>query len=108
MGEQRSAFEAAGWVDRITAVDGTLLTKEDGVPFDEARRMAQQLEARGEGYRWERWCGERSGWNLVKGYFPVGDGQHCGACGAQLPPPAAAAHTCVPVVSIDTTAGVVA
>lgn len=70
MGEQRSAFEAAGWVDRITTVDGTLLTKEDGVPFDEARRMAQQLEARGEGYRWERWCGERTGWNLIKGYTP--------------------------------------
>lgn len=66
MGEQRSAFAAAGWVDRITTSDGTLLSPEDGVSFDEARRMHRQLEERGVPHRWERYCGKSTGWNVVK------------------------------------------
>jgi hypothetical protein len=55
--------------ERLTRLDGTLIAELPDE--DAARKVIKKLEREGTSYRWERWCGERTGFNSVREWLPV-------------------------------------
>ena len=57
-------------LDRVTDLRGGVLA--DWISHEDAKRLTRQMDARGEGWKWERWGGDRTGWNGVAAYWPEG------------------------------------
>lgn len=67
MGEHVATAAEEAKTDRITNLDGTLIGTEGITPKDASRKHRELGEA-GVEHLWDRWCGERAGWNNVGGY----------------------------------------
>lgn len=55
-------------LDRVTDLQGGIVA--DWISFDDAMRIRREMDRRGEGWKHERWGGDRTGWNGVAAYFP--------------------------------------
>lgn len=54
--------------DRVTDLDGGVYA--DWISAADAKALTVELNANGDGWKWERYGGERTGWNGVSAHFP--------------------------------------
>ena len=55
-------------LDRVTDLEGGIVA--DWISHADAKALTREMDARGEGWKWERYGGERTGWNGVAAHFP--------------------------------------
>ena len=55
-------------LDRVTGLEGGIVA--DWISAEDAKAITREMDRRGEGWKWERWGGERTGWNGVAAHFP--------------------------------------